>query len=129
MLEIILLFFLCKGLGTILRGKGRKPLGFQILLVVLWFGGEFAGGIVGGVIQAVRNPGQQEFQMDATTYLLALLGAAIGVCFVYFIAYILPPVQQFSPQSYSPRPGEHFAQQNYNLPPADPNNPYSSPRS
>lgn len=128
MLEIILVYFLCKGLGSMLRAKGRKPLGLQILLVVCWLGGEFAGGMVAGVIQVIRNPGQQEVQVDITIYLFALGGAALGTGFVYFIAYLLPPNEQFSSQAYSLKPGDTFAQQNYNLPPADPNNPYSSPR-
>ena len=128
MLEIILVYFLCKGLGGILRAKGRNPLVLQILLVVCWLGGEFAGGVVAGIVQAIRNPGQQEFQIDASIYLFALGGAALGAGFVYLIAYILPPAEQFSPRSYASQSGEKFAQQNYNLPPTDPNNPYSSPR-
>ena len=36
MLEIILLIFLCKKIGAIIRDKGRSPLAFQVLTVFLW---------------------------------------------------------------------------------------------
>ena len=45
MLEIILVYFMCKSIGKKLRAKGRKPLVFQFMLVVMWIGGEIAGGI------------------------------------------------------------------------------------
>jgi hypothetical protein len=40
MLEILLLFSLCKHLGVITREKGLKPLKYQVILVVLWLGVE-----------------------------------------------------------------------------------------
>ena len=55
MLEILLLVWLCSSLGKILRSKGRKPLVFQIMLVISWFGAQVAGFFVGGIVRAVRG--------------------------------------------------------------------------
>ena len=71
MLEIILLIYLCKSIGAIVRSKGRKPLVFQILLVMLWIGGEFFGGVVAGVVHAVRH-GDVPFEFGISMYLYAL---------------------------------------------------------
>jgi hypothetical protein len=53
MLEIVVLFLLCKNLGKRLRDKGRSPTGMQFLLVGLWFTGEITGGLVGLVIGGI----------------------------------------------------------------------------
>ena len=36
MLEVILMIFLCRGMGRLLRSKDHKPLLFQILLVIAY---------------------------------------------------------------------------------------------
>ena len=66
MLEIILVIFMCKSIGKKLRAKGRKPLVFQFMLVVMWIGGEIAGGIA----TAARLTGSEA---GAPTLYLALL--------------------------------------------------------
>ena len=83
MIEIILVYFMCKGIGNVLRAKGRKPLFMQIALVVCWIGGEIMGALVAGVLAAMRNEPIREFDMSA--YLYALVGAALGagLCFSY----------------------------------------------
>ena len=72
MLEIVLLYFLCKSIGNVLRDKGRKPLGFQILLVIMWFGGEFLGGAVAGLVHAIRH-GAAPMELDLSVYLFAIV--------------------------------------------------------
>ena len=127
MLEILLLFWLCSSLGKILRAKGRKPLMFQIGLVLSWFGAEFAGGVVAGIIQAVRLEGRQPEGFDFSIYIFALVGAACAAGFWFFIANVLPPVEPAWQKNLGASapvigPPPDFG------PPADPNNPYAPPR-
>jgi hypothetical protein len=81
MLEIVLMSSLVRRIGALLRAKGRKPLLYQLLTVVLWFGGEITGGVIGAVAE-----------LGAGTYLLALLGAAVGATIAYTIARAAAPV-------------------------------------
>ena len=127
MLEILLLVWLCSSLGKILRSKGRKPLFFQIMLVLSWFGAEFVGGVVGGIMQAVRHGGGGPGGFDFTIYICALVGAACAAAFWFLIANILPPVEPAWKNTQSKGdpviglPPEMAA-------PSDPNNPYAPPR-
>ncbi len=47
MIEIIVLYFLCKQMGAAALQKGLKPSKWKILTVVAWITGEFAGLIMG----------------------------------------------------------------------------------
>ncbi len=87
MLEIILLIRLTRRIGEMLKAKGRKSGWFKFLTVVLWFGGEFIGGLIGGVIAALNG------WSNILAYLIALIGAAIGAGTAYFIARSLPPLE------------------------------------
>lgn len=92
MLEIILLFFLCRRLGEILRAKGRSPGWYQFLLVVLWFGGELFGAIVTVAV----------FQVDGLAlYLGAILGAAGGALLAFVIANSIPPMTPLGPPGFA----------------------------
>ena len=55
MLEIIIVWQLCKKIGNILRDKGRSPGLYQFLTVVLWFGGEVTGMIGSRVLTTNRG--------------------------------------------------------------------------
>lgn len=79
MLEIILLIFLCKKIGAIIREKGRSPVAFQVLTVFLWFGGEIAGAVVGIIVSGNEEPGP-------AAYIFALVGAAVGATIAFLIA-------------------------------------------
>ena len=92
MLEIIILIFLARKVGEIVRSKGRKAGWFQFLAVVLWIGGELVGGVIGGSVGALTDTGM------ALAYVCALLGAAAGAGISILIArsvsaktYDLPP--------------------------------------
>lgn len=80
MLEILLLIALTKRIGRILEEKGRKTGWFKFLTVVLWFGGEFIGGITGAVIAEIIGIN------ELSIYLIALLGAAVGAGAAFVIA-------------------------------------------
>lgn len=121
MLEILLVVFLCRGMGKLLRNKGRKPLLFQILLVLSWIGGELLGGVAGGIIHVLQH-GDQPFEPGLSVYLLALCGAVCGAGFWFLVAWLLPSAQPSSAAPFAPG-GEAFQ-----LPAdADPNNPYMPP--
>ena len=69
MLEILLLIYLCKKLGDMIRAKGRSAGWYQFLLVFAWFVGEFMGAVLGVMLAGLDG---------APLYLGALFGAAAG---------------------------------------------------
>ncbi len=100
MLQILLLllvFRFASHIGKIVRQKGRTAIGYQVLAVALWFGCQFAGALLGGVIAAIIYPNFEG--VSALVYLLGFLGTLIGVGLAYAIANSLPPAEgtAFSP--------------------------------
>lgn len=94
MIEIIIVWQLCKKVGEIVREKGRKAFGWQFLTVVLWLGGEIFGAIVG----AVMSGGEE----GAGLYFMALIGAATGGVTAYAIAKLLPGVNEGYEETQGP---------------------------
>ena len=84
MLEILLMWRLARSIGNLLRAKGRSAGGFQVLAIVLWIGGELLGATVGALCE-----------LQAGSYLLALLGAAAGAGLAYHIAASAAPEPGF----------------------------------
>jgi hypothetical protein len=123
MLEILLLVYLCKNIGQKLRAKARKPLLLQILLILMWFGGEVVGFIVGMVVYTVVY-GQEPPEFSLPIYLGAIVGAACGTAFCFMIAWLIPPAYQEPNPAFVDDDGSPM----FGAPPADPNNPYSSPQ-
>ena len=118
MLEIILVYGLCKSLGNMLRAKGRKPLWMQVMLVVTWVGGEVVGGFVAGVVHVIRNG--PDAPMGFEVYLIAIFGAVLGAGFTFFVAYMLPSEHSGSPQETLGMKDDSLERR------LDPNNPYAS---
>jgi hypothetical protein len=83
MLEILILWQLCKNIGVKLRAKGRSPGGYQFMLVAMWFGGEIIGGIIGVIV----------LEGGLGAYLLAILGAVAGVVAAFVIVNSLAPIE------------------------------------
>jgi hypothetical protein len=83
MLEILILWQLCKNIGVKLRAKGRSPGGYQFMLVAMWFGGEIIGGILGVVMSG---------EAGAVAYLVAILGAIAGVVAAFVIVRSVAPI-------------------------------------
>jgi hypothetical protein len=91
MLEILLLIGLWKAIGSLVEQKGRPALPFQILVIVMWIGGEFFGAFVGAVLTRLNNDvGVFNFKI----YFCALAGAAIGAGLLFLIAACLPEVRE-----------------------------------
>jgi len=85
MLEILVLWTLTKRIGNVVEAKGHKSGGYKLLTVVLWFGGEIVGAIIGAFATGGNESGQ------CAAYLFALLGAIVGAGVAYGIANSLSP--------------------------------------
>lgn len=122
MLEILLLYGLCKSMGNVMRAKGRSPLLLQILVVLAWFGGEFCGFVGYIAFQSIQGTGLGE-GFDLIGYVAALVGAALGVGSVFLIANLIPAanVQPQPVGAYGPYGNDPYGMQ----PPTDPHNPYN----
>ena len=90
MLEILLVIYLCKQIGNVLRNKGRSPGWYQALLVVLWFGGEIAGGVTGMLLT----------DSGPLAYLAALCGAAVGAGVTFYLAHQAAPTAPMGPRGF-----------------------------
>jgi hypothetical protein len=89
MIEIILLIYLTRRVGEIVAAKNRKPGWYKFMTVLLWIGGELAGGFAGGVLVALTDASQ------AFIYLFALVGASIGAGVAFLVARSVPAVDPF----------------------------------
>ena len=89
MIEILILYQLCKKIGAILRDKNRGPTGYQVLLVLIWFGTEFFSGIVACIVYMVMY-GQKEEPPMLLMYAAALPTAALAVWLYFVIVKNLP---------------------------------------
>ena len=109
MLEIAFLFWFCRKLASIAKGKGRSG-SWGALGAILWIGGEISGFVVGTIADA-----------EAGSYLVALLFAALGALVAYVIVSALKSETARYDLATSP-PGS------FGMPPHDPTNPYAPPR-
>jgi hypothetical protein len=89
MIEIILLIYLTRSVGEIVKQKNRKPGWYKLMTVLLWIGGELGGGLVGGLVVALTGAN------EAFAYLFALVGAAIGAGAAFLVAKSVPAVDPF----------------------------------
>jgi hypothetical protein len=87
MLELFLLYMICKKMGESLRAKKRKPFLFQLMLVALWFGGEFTGAVVVTVIHMMTSRDPAPMGM---VYGVAILGGVLGAIAAFTIAHLTP---------------------------------------
>ncbi len=87
MLEIFALIFLTRRVGEIVSAKGRKAGWYKLMTVLLWFGCEVGGAILGGIIVGLSGAS------EGFIYLLALIGAAVGAGAAFLIAKSVPPVE------------------------------------
>lgn len=88
MIEILILFRLAGSIGKIVTAKGHKKGWYQLLLVVLWFVGEFLGGVFGFVLGAALGDGEEPAMLFP--YAFALGGAALGAVTAFVIAKRVP---------------------------------------
>jgi hypothetical protein len=117
MLEIILIIGCCKSIGNKARKRGRTAVGYQVMFVLFWIGGEFLGAFLTALGGAEEK---------GAVYVGALIGAASGAALAFLIVSMLSDVSRtidFNSQRFGYAP---------NLQPSDevidPANPYASPR-
>jgi len=75
-IEIIFVWLLAVRIGKLAERRGQKPLGFQLMLISLWFIGEILGGFVGATLSGEV----------LIIYPMALLGAGLGAALAFFLA-------------------------------------------
>ncbi len=80
MLEILIIIFFGKKVGSIATEKGHSGILYTILFVGCWFFGEIAGFVLGFAF----------LQSTGMVYGLALLLAVLGALFAYLVATLLP---------------------------------------
>lgn len=117
MLEIIILFKLCGGIGRIARAKGRKAVGYQFMLVALWLIAEFTTALACVIALTVIFGENEAEEKMFLVYLAAILGAAIGAFTAFTIVKALPEVQP---------PAEKDAPNNSPRDDSDPHDRYQS---
>jgi hypothetical protein len=107
MLEIVLLFCLCKAIGKVIVEKGRVAIGYQVLAVVLWFAGEISMAMAYGIYMALSGANMDEV-FDITAYLFAMCGAGMGGGLAYLIALMVKPVPDpmLDPAAFAAYSGE-----------------------
>ena len=88
MLEIFILWSLCKSIGKKLRDKGRKPIGWQLLMIFSWFLFEFFGAFATAIIYHVINGPAAD--AGFVPYIGALGGAIFAACMVMLTVHLLP---------------------------------------
>jgi hypothetical protein len=116
MLEIIAVIGCCKIIGEKVRKRGRTAIGYQLMFVLLWFGGEFSGAFL-----AAASGARETIAVYVGGLMGAATGAGIGFLIVSMLSDISIPIN-YSSQRFGYAP---------NLPPSDefinPANPYASP--
>jgi hypothetical protein len=94
MLEILILYRLCKRIGEVARGKGRRAIGYQLMLILFWFGGEVCSALSAGVVLALLY-GEKFQEYALLGYIAAFVGAGLGAWLAFQIVAGLPaPVCQ-----------------------------------
>jgi hypothetical protein len=85
MCEIIVCVLLSMRIAKIAKSKGRSPVGWVILFIALWIGGELTGAVVGAILLGGEDP--------FILIVPALIGAALGAATGFAIVNSLSPLE------------------------------------
>jgi uncharacterized membrane protein YsdA (DUF1294 family) len=88
MLEVIVLFVLCRRIGHAARRKRRRAIRYQLLLLLLWFGGEIGAAFELLIVAWLFNADFEDHLL--TFYILALAGAVCGAWLAFRTVAKLP---------------------------------------
>ena len=89
MVEILTLLVIVGEIRKMARRRGRNPLLFGSMLVVLWLVGEVAGVVVTYVVMAIVAPGKPALPY---AYGGGIAGAAVGAAAVFLMLQVLGPM-------------------------------------
>ena len=124
MCEIVMIVLLCKHIGEMMRKKGRDPIGYQVMAVLGWIGGEITGAIIGAIV-TIAGSGGNEDAAGVGAVLGALVGVACAVGIVYAIASSVSP----NPNYQRPQYGNYQSPYGSFTGPVVPSkNPYAPPQ-
>lgn len=85
MIEIIVLWQLGRRIADRARARGRGGGLYVLLLLALWFFGEFAGGLSALVVMAAVGDKEADY-FPIVVYVAAIAGAAAGAWITFAIA-------------------------------------------
>ncbi len=93
MLEILLLISLCRKIGERAAKKGLAAGLYKFLVVVAWFGGEFAGFIFAFLFCEMTGRRGDDYMLLG--YAAAIFTAAISVWFIFKIVAVKPELHAY----------------------------------
>jgi hypothetical protein len=92
MLEILVIIGFSRKIAAICKEKGRSAVGWIVMFIGLWFGGEVLGAIVGTVAGLAAGGGEEPGFL--IPWICGLVGAACGAAVAFAIVNGLPSLQQ-----------------------------------
>lgn len=119
MLEVICLIWLWKVNGRNALAHGQKPGKYRALTLMLWFGLEIMGSMMGALMADIISPGSDSMML---AYMFGIVGAAIGGMLSYQLAKHSPqgdfkPEEMYG-QLYGQQWGNLHQQEGYLMNPA-----------
>jgi hypothetical protein len=91
MLEILVIIGFSRKIAAICKEKGRSAVGWIVMFIGLWFGGEVIGAIVGTIGGLAAGGEEPGFLIP---WICGLLGAACGAAIAFAIINGLPSLRQ-----------------------------------
>jgi drug/metabolite transporter (DMT)-like permease len=92
MIELLLLYYFCKKMGTTLRDKGwSTTFWMQLTVIIAWFGSMIVAGFGYGVYLVVtKGPEAAEHPDMMVAYPLCFLAGLAGVGLLFLIVSLFP---------------------------------------
>jgi hypothetical protein len=91
MLEILVIIGFSRKIAAICKEKGRSAVGWILMFIGLWFGGEVLGAIIGTVAALAVGGDEPGFLIP---WICGLLGAGCGAAISFAIINGLPSLNQ-----------------------------------
>jgi MFS family permease len=82
MVELIIVYNLAKSIGDKAEAKGRMRFGYQCLLWLFWFGGEFLGAFLGAFLSGATGAHEPNWVL---VYGCGIAGAIVGAVLTFAI--------------------------------------------
>jgi uncharacterized membrane protein YeaQ/YmgE (transglycosylase-associated protein family) len=92
MLEILVIIGLSRKIAATCKEKGRSAVGWIVMFIGLWFGGEVIGAVIGTIGGLATSGGEEPGFL--IPWICGLVGAACGAAIAFAIINGLPSLQQ-----------------------------------